>query len=329
MSRGGEAFADVSAVSGADDPADARSFALLDYDRDGWLDLAVVNANAPLLQLFRNEWGTRPQHPPSPAVIAFRFVGGNHEARPQRALANRDGYGALVDLQVGDRHLVREHRAGEGFAAQNSATLLVGLGDASAAREVTVRWPSGTRQTLLDVPAGSLVTLYEVAAQSPDGSGALVTPYLAAPATLPAAPPHPGPALLPRLETSAGTRLRVLTTFATWCEACVHDLPLVTALRDTLGGDGVALFGLPIDGGEPPETVAAWTEARRPAYRVVADLTDEERAAVKALARQQLRRDDTLPTSFVTDAHGRLVQAMFGVPTVSDLRRLLAAAPPS
>ena len=54
LNRAGEQFVDVSGVSGLDDAADGRSFALLDFDRDGWLDIAVVNANAPLLRLYRN-----------------------------------------------------------------------------------------------------------------------------------------------------------------------------------------------------------------------------------------------------------------------------------
>ena len=44
----GERFHDLAGVSGLDDPGDGRSFAVLDYDRDGWPDMAVVSANAPL-----------------------------------------------------------------------------------------------------------------------------------------------------------------------------------------------------------------------------------------------------------------------------------------
>jgi len=329
MNLAGTAFADVSSVSGADHPGDGRSFALLDYDHDGWLDLAVTGANAPMLQLLRNQWGSRPGAPAAPGLVAFRFVGGNTTAKPAPGLTSRSGVGARVELQVGDRRIVREQRAGEGFAAENSATLVVGIGAHEGPVAVTVRWPSGTRQTLAAVPTGTLVTLYEVPAQSPDGSGAVVTPYLGAPATPAAEPSHPRPSLLPRLEAKPGTRLRVLTTFATWCATCLRDLPLVAELQEAFAGDGVALYGLPIDPAEPPETVAAWQEARKPVFQIVSDLTDAERNAANALARQELRRDDLLPTTFVTDAQGRLVRAMFGVPTVSEVRQLLAATPSS
>jgi hypothetical protein len=53
--RGGRAFADISGISGLDNPADSRGFAVLDYDRDGWQDVALVNANQPMFNLYHNE----------------------------------------------------------------------------------------------------------------------------------------------------------------------------------------------------------------------------------------------------------------------------------
>ena len=45
----------VLLFSGLDTPADSRGFVLWDYDHDGWQDIAVVNANEPLLNLYHNE----------------------------------------------------------------------------------------------------------------------------------------------------------------------------------------------------------------------------------------------------------------------------------
>ena len=44
----GKEFVDISALAGTDSASDGRSFALFDYDRDGWQDIVVVNANQPL-----------------------------------------------------------------------------------------------------------------------------------------------------------------------------------------------------------------------------------------------------------------------------------------
>ena len=48
----GNQFADLSAVSGLDDPADGRGFSLLDFDRDGWPDIILAAANMVRPQFF-------------------------------------------------------------------------------------------------------------------------------------------------------------------------------------------------------------------------------------------------------------------------------------
>ena len=87
LSTGGVKFADISGISGLDDPADGRCFGILDYDHDGWQDIALVNANAPMLELYRNRIGGQPATLANPAggrMVALRFVGGNHKALPSR-----------------------------------------------------------------------------------------------------------------------------------------------------------------------------------------------------------------------------------------------------
>jgi hypothetical protein len=167
VNQGGKAFVDLSGVSGLDTLGDSRSFAVLDYNRDGWPDIALVNANAPLFELFRNELGGS-QMAAGHKVLALRFVGGNQRAQPDPDRSCRDGYGAVVTVELGDKRLVREHRCGEGFAAQNSSTLLIGIGDHPAASRVSVRWPSGHVQHVDNVAAGTLLTAYEDPLQAPD-----------------------------------------------------------------------------------------------------------------------------------------------------------------
>ena len=169
VNHAGARFSDGSAISGLDHPADGRAFGILDLDRDGFPDLAVVNANAPLFQLFRNQ-GDLVVQPGAAHFIALRFRGGNDSARPQGEWSPRDGFGARVEVSAGGRTLIREHRAGEGLAAQNSTTLLVGIGSAVRAERVTVHWPTGRSQTIENVAAGTLLTAHENPASSPSGS---------------------------------------------------------------------------------------------------------------------------------------------------------------
>ena len=144
QSEGG--FVDVSGASGLDALGDGRAWAWSDLDRDGRPDVVVASANAPLLQVFHNEMAG------AGAVLAIRLVG---------TAGNRDGIGARVTVTTATGRLAQERRAGEGFAAQNSATLRFGLGEGPSAELVEVAWPSGSKTTAKAVPAGTLLTLHE------------------------------------------------------------------------------------------------------------------------------------------------------------------------
>jgi len=162
--RAGRSFEDISALSGLDNPADSRGFAVLDYDRDGWQDIALVNANQPLFNLYHNEM---PAAGLRGGMIAIHLVGGNRTAAPSKEFACRDGYGARVTVDLGDTKLIREHRCGDGWSTQNSATMIVGIGSHTNVASVKVQWPSGTTASARAIPEGTLLTVYENRADSP------------------------------------------------------------------------------------------------------------------------------------------------------------------
>ncbi|MAE96250.1 MAG: hypothetical protein CL910_16480 [Deltaproteobacteria bacterium] len=312
-------FLDVSGVSGLDHPADGRAAAWLDYDRDGWLDFAVVNANAPMLQLFRNRMGDleRPA-----GAIGLRFVGGNQQPTPSADWSSRDGYGAKIEVTLPGRTLYREYRAGEGFAAQNSDTLLVGLGPHPDAT-LRIRWPSGREQDLGRVAAGSLVTAYENPADAPDGAGATATAYrIPAERTAPGrAPIRMGASRIDLGESRAA--LRLYTTMATWCETCRSELPRIAELREAFGPEELALFAVPVDPDDSRAKLESYLTQHRPAYEMLLEIGPADVAEVKATLLRRLRRDP-LPASIVTDREGRVLSASLGVPSLSTLRRLLS-----
>jgi hypothetical protein len=172
--RGGRSFVDISGLSGLDNPADSRGFAVLDYDHDGWQDVALINANQPLFNLYHNEM---PAAGIRGGMIAIRFVGGNRTSAPSKQYACRDGYGARVAVDLGDGKIVREHRCGEGWSTQNSATMIVGIGSHATAASVSVRWPSGKTTSTQGVQEGTLLTVYENPADSPSGEAFTRGPY--------------------------------------------------------------------------------------------------------------------------------------------------------
>jgi hypothetical protein len=118
----------------------SRGAALFDLENDGDLDLAVSNQDA-APSLLVNE--TAAGH-----WIGFDLGGGG--APTLGAEVEVRGIGAL-----------RQVASGGGYASQNDLRLHLGLGEASRAGVVTIRWPDGRRRELRDLPADSYYVLPE------------------------------------------------------------------------------------------------------------------------------------------------------------------------
>ena len=347
----GKQLQDVSGLSGLDHPGDARSFAVFDYNRDGWQDLAVVNANAPLLLLFRNQWGIQGQsqesgpfsvnnppgrtaklalNPVSPSrgkVIALRFVGSNHSASAAAGRSHRDGIGAKVAVSLSGMELLREHRAGEGMAAQNSATMLIGIGDRQQADSVSVTWPSRVVQKIGSVPAGRLVTVYEDAGQAPVPAGFVLEPYQVRPTpSLANASRRKTTGRKLVLETggsqNAKASLRLYTGMATWCQNCQKEIPQVRRLRSVFGPGELDMFAVPMDERETKQDLNAYVTRYQPPYRLLRDLDAKQVASVQQLLRAELKSDG-FPATIVTNRWGDVLAVVSGVPEISLLRKLL------
>ncbi len=152
-------FHDLSLLSGMDHAGDGRALVVFDYDRDGWIDVAAINTNAPKLLLFHNRFG---RGVPSERFVAVRLRGGNRGAAPDPLFSNRSAIGARVELLLPDgRSLIRELHCGEGFSAQNSSVIHFGIGDASEVLKAVVRWPSDRVTEIGGFPAGSLLEVDE------------------------------------------------------------------------------------------------------------------------------------------------------------------------
>ena len=143
-------YYDLSGISGLDLAEDSRAFAATDLDGDGSLDLLLKSRLGPQLRVFRNECGAQRQS------MALRLIG---------TKSNRDAIGARVDVEIADcrlpiadcqqkRTLSQFVRAGSGYLSQHTKTLYFGLGEATGAAMVRVRWPSGLIQEFRNLAAG-------------------------------------------------------------------------------------------------------------------------------------------------------------------------------
>ncbi len=325
VSQEGKQFKDLSGISGLNSPSDGRAFVIWDYDRDGWQDMAVVNANNPFFNFYRNRIGSRSSGEASAHMFAVRLVGGNHTSRSSKEFSARDGYGSVVQVFLKDRTLTRELRCGEGFDAQNSSVLFFGLGKSDRVEKIEVAWPSGKKTTVKDLEAGLLLTIFENPEDVKAEEGYLSEPYIrSAPEK---ATPLPVDSLSYRYQVGAkmsdpSPPLSVFVTMATWCVACKKEMPQVQLLRDSFGADSVALFGLPIDEEDDRERLRLYKKSVGPAYNLLVDLEKGKILEAQKLIHDTLRTDAT-PVTFITDSKGRVIFIDGGVPSVSTIRKLL------
>ncbi len=145
-------FTDFSANLGHDFRHDFSSgVAAADYDDDGYEDLVVMVTLAPPLSA-------------SGQPVLLHNRGGHNrwlKVRTVGTISNRDGVGARVTVHTHGLNQLREVYAGSSLSSMHSQTLTFGLGHKHRAT-VDVLWPSGYKNRLYNVPAGSHLTFPEV-----------------------------------------------------------------------------------------------------------------------------------------------------------------------
>lgn len=298
------------------------SAAMLDFDRDGWMDVALGNISKPRFRLLRNTMKSR-LHGGENGFVAVRLVGGNAHPESAPGWSARDALGARVELNLSrGRRIVREYTRNGGFKSQSTGTLLVGIGSAPRARSVRILWPSGREQTIRNIEAGTLVTVYENPRQSPTGEAAIREPYARDVNRRPQVAVA-GPETL-RIEGAHGNQgLTVYTTMSTFCASCAKSQPDLHALRSAFGEDKLTLVGIPVAKTDTASRLKTYVEKKNPAYEVQIGLPPEITQHIRDMVSTVLHANgETTPASIVTDASGRILATRWGVPTLSELRQL-------
>jgi hypothetical protein len=145
----GTRFLDVSALTGADDVDESKGVAFADYDRDGAIDMFVVNQGGSP-RLYRNVTPRGQNH-----WLELELIG---------SASNRDGCGARVTAVVADQAIMRTVLCGSGGTGSgHQRQVHLGLGAANAVDRVEVLWPSGRRQTVDDVAVDQVLVVEESA----------------------------------------------------------------------------------------------------------------------------------------------------------------------
>jgi hypothetical protein len=147
--QGRRTFRDLVPLLGGDlaRPLLGRGSAAGDFDNDGRTDLLVVDyEGAPLLlrnvSRTSNHWLTL-------------------DLRGSRGGPNRFAYGARVTARAGARTWVAHVAPASSYLSSSDPRIHLGLGAASHLDSLVIRWPSGRRQTLQNVPADRLLVITE------------------------------------------------------------------------------------------------------------------------------------------------------------------------
>ena len=134
--QGGPAFAQ---------PLVGRGLAVGDFDNDGRPDVLVVDSEGKPL-LLHNE-ATNANH-----WLGVRLIG---------TKSNRDGIGALLTATVGGQRILRLCHTDGSYLSASDRRVHFGLGAATKADTLSIRWPSGLTQTLKNVPGDKYITVRE------------------------------------------------------------------------------------------------------------------------------------------------------------------------
>lgn len=144
---GGQRFRDRSTAAGPyfGRKLLGRGCAAADFDRDGRTDLVVqhLQEQAGLLHNRTTSAGH---------ALQLELIG---------TAGNRDAIGARVTVVTPDRTLVRQRDSGISYLSCSEARLTIGIGTATIATAVEVRWPSGRVEWWPQLAADTPITLVE------------------------------------------------------------------------------------------------------------------------------------------------------------------------
>ncbi len=140
-----EGFFEVGGVSGSvfQEARVGRGAAFADFDRDGDVDVVIVNHSGKA-QLLENRGDNRPGW----FTVQVRASG-----------MNRFGLGAWVELTAGGRTQLQQLGSQPSYLSQNALEAYFGLGAAAQVDRLTVILPDGRRRVLENLPANQLVAV--------------------------------------------------------------------------------------------------------------------------------------------------------------------------
>ncbi len=137
------AFDEIADEVGLDDAGQGRGIVCFDADRDGDLDIVIVNNGDDHLVFYRNDTELTHHH----TTIRLESPEGN-----------RFGVGARVTATTEYGEQIRDLGGSNNYVSHNPLEVHFGLWAATSV-DIEVQWPDGTITTLDDAPVDQLITI--------------------------------------------------------------------------------------------------------------------------------------------------------------------------
>ncbi|MCA9002034.1 MAG: tetratricopeptide repeat protein [Planctomycetes bacterium] len=337
LGKGDGTFQECGSVMGLDDPADGRTVVRVDWDGDGDLDLFIRARNTPRLVYMENRLPLRG------TSVQFKLVAQNPKQTTVGARLT------VRSVEPEGQSWIRTRRIGEGYLAQSSSWLHVGVGEAKRLR-VEVRWPNGKVQDFGEVTSGTSHVLVQgessarewVRASSaeitqgttvrPEASAAGQTEtrgragrvVLAAPLPLPrlaVTTPKGAQAILGGVAESLHGQERrdlVILLWSQTCKPCLSELAQWSEARDALQASGLSVLALELREDEDDLSPSEWLESIQWPY--AKGFCSQASARILAALTSQIMgstRPLAVPLALLVDTWGR-VQVLYRGPVEPD-----------
>jgi thiol-disulfide isomerase/thioredoxin len=301
----GKRYVDISGLSGLDSVTDGRGAAYADFDNDGDYDIFLTTLQGQVHHLFKNNVGQ------DGAFLRVSLAGRE---------SGRDAYGTEVRVKTTQGVLTKIKAGGSGFVSQSDPRLLFGLGADAEAEWIDIKWPSGKRQRLTNIPAQSSILLVE----GETHHIALEESRFALPDPLPERDPmlralrfgpgefFPNVGLVDAsgIKTDfnslrRGDRTYLVNLWATYCAPCREEMPELQKLAPSLRASGVELLGISLDMDEQRERIPGFLNRMKITYPI---FTTERRIFTQLFSGDEI----FIPLSYVIDRSGRIADVHSG-----------------
>jgi thiol-disulfide isomerase/thioredoxin len=299
LNLAGKRFIDISGVSGLDSISDGRGPVYADFDNDGDMDVFVPTIQDRAHLMFRNNIGTEGNF----VRVSLRGT----------SASGTDAFGAVVRVRSSAGVQAKIKAGGEGFMSQHDPRLLFGLGSDSAAASIEVEWPSGKKQTITNVKAGSSILIAEgVSGYQPSMVAARVrkTPSKARPIAtdsrirLQAGESFPLMATDPAFAAAVRKNTKTLVNiWATWCVPCAREMPSLQRAANALREKRIGVAGVSVDD----------DLSRVPIFLEKYNITFPSFPASEKVREQIYSGSDRpVPLTFVLDSRGHIERVLIG-----------------